>query len=111
MDKEVIFTDIDKLISLIKEKKRVELNEVAHILGVSASTVEEWASFLEKEGIISLDYSLSDVFLVWKEPSQEEVKRREEEELKRELAKASDILRKIPAERIVKHVREMRERY
>ena len=40
---------------------------------------------------------------------EEEVKKREEEELKKELAKASDILKKIPSERIVKHIREARE--
>ncbi|RLE75998.1 MAG: hypothetical protein DRJ44_04860 [Thermoprotei archaeon] len=40
---------------------------------------------------------------------EEEVKKREEEELRRELVKASNILKRIPTERIVGHIREMRE--
>jgi len=46
---------------------------------------------------------------VIKEALEEEVKKREEEELRRDLAKASSILKKIPRERIVRHIRETRE--
>ncbi|MBC8501495.1 MAG: hypothetical protein ISS25_04365 [Nanoarchaeota archaeon] len=61
-----IETGVDKLVSLIANKKSVDLDAAAKELGVSESVVREWAEFLEEEGIISIEYGLSKVTLLEK---------------------------------------------
>ena len=52
-------TGVDRLVSLIQEKKRISVPEAAKELGVSQIVVEEWADFLEEDGIISIEYKFA----------------------------------------------------
>jgi len=61
-----IKTGVDKLVELISEKKRIELDSAARQLAVGKNVVQEWAEFLEQEGLISIDYTLSKVWLIEK---------------------------------------------
>jgi chromosome segregation ATPase len=68
-----IKTGVDKLVELVSEKKRVTVEDAAKKLGVGKEVVQEWAEFLEEEGIVSLDYSLSKVWITEKKITKEEV--------------------------------------
>jgi len=68
-----IKTGVDKLVELVAEKKKVTVDDAAKKLGVGKEVVQEWAEFLEEEGVISLDYSLSKVWIVEKRITKEDV--------------------------------------
>ena len=68
-----IKTGVDKLVELVSEKKKVTVEDAAKKLGVGKDVVQEWAEFLEEEGIVSLDYSLSKVWITEKKITKEEV--------------------------------------
>ena len=74
-----IETGVDKLVSLITERKKVSIDEAAKELGVSKILVQDWADFLEQDGLISIEYSLSKVYLVERKLSKQEVERKTKE--------------------------------
>ena len=74
-----IETGVDKLVKLIAKEKRIELSEAAKQLNVDAAVVQEWADFLEQEGLIDLQYSLSKAYLVEKHLSKQDVEKKGKE--------------------------------
>ncbi len=74
-----IETGVDKLVDLVKREKRIEIREAAKRLGVDKAVVQEWAEFLEEEGLCSIDYNLSKTFIVEKRLSKSEVGKKEKE--------------------------------
>jgi chromosome segregation ATPase len=68
-----IETGVDKLVGIVDKKKKISVDDAASELGVSSVIVQEWADFLEEEGIISIEYSLSKVFLCEKKLSKKEI--------------------------------------
>ena len=83
-------TGVDRLVSLIKEKKRISVPQAARELGVSPVVVEEWADFLEEESIISIDYKLATLWLVERKLTKKDV----EEKVKSFHGKKEIIVRK-----------------
>ncbi|RME79726.1 MAG: hypothetical protein D6769_01600 [Methanobacteriota archaeon] len=75
----LLLTPIDSFIRLIKSEKQVELNYAAQKLGIPISTLEEWSTILENEGIIEVKYGIYKIIVKWKEPTKEEEKKREAE--------------------------------
>ncbi len=76
MAKTVIETGVDKLVRLIEEKKSIAVDEAAKKLGVSPVVIEEWADFLEEEGLISIEYKLAKTFLVEHKLNKKEIARK-----------------------------------
>ncbi len=72
-------TGVDRLVSLIKEKKRISVLQAAKELGVSQIVVEEWADFLEEDGIISIDYKFATPWLIEKKLKKEELEKKVKE--------------------------------
>jgi len=72
-------TGVDKLVSLIKEKKKISVPQAAKALGVSQVVVEEWADFLEEDGIISIDYKFATPWLIDKKLRKEEITKKVKE--------------------------------
>jgi len=68
-----ITTGVDKLVELISDKKRLDIDIAAKALGVGKDVVQGWAEFLEEEGIVTLEYSLSKVWIVERKISKEDV--------------------------------------
>jgi len=58
-----IETAVDSLVRLVNDKKIIALDEAAKILGVPENIVNEWASFLEEDKIMKIDYKLTKPFL------------------------------------------------
>ncbi|MCX6773727.1 MAG: hypothetical protein NTY68_01885 [Candidatus Micrarchaeota archaeon] len=72
----LISTPIDKMIEIIKENREINLEYVAAKLNENIQKVEEWASLLEDQGMIKVDYALSKVILKWNAPTKDEGERR-----------------------------------
>ena len=68
-----IKTGVDNLVELISTKKKISVDDAAKILGVGSDVVEEWAEFLEEEGLVALDYSLSKVYILEKKISKDQI--------------------------------------
>ncbi|MBN1544276.1 hypothetical protein JW898_02325 [Candidatus Woesearchaeota archaeon] len=71
--KRVIETGVDKLVRLVAERKKISVKDAAKELGVSVSSIEDWADFLEEEGIISIQTQFATVYLVEKRISKKEL--------------------------------------
>jgi len=78
LDDLLISTGVDGLIRLVKERGRVEIGTAAKELKIPARTAEDWAHVLEEEGIITVEYKLTKVFLVWRTPAVKEVEQKRE---------------------------------
>jgi len=74
-----IQTGIDKLLEVVAGKKRVSVDDAAKILGVSSLIVQEWADFLEEQGLISVDYAFSKVYMEEKTLTKDEVRTKAKE--------------------------------
>jgi chromosome segregation ATPase len=86
-----IHTGVDKLVELIGSEKKINIEDASKKLGISSQVIQEWAEFLEKEGLITIEYSLSKIFLCEKKLS-----RREISEVAKEISSEKDaFLRKI----------------
>lgn len=59
MVEDIIKTDVDKFIEILKLKKKIELNELAKELKLSEEIVQQWADFLVEEKIITMDYNFT----------------------------------------------------
>ncbi|MEM4554554.1 MAG: hypothetical protein QXT25_01760 [Candidatus Anstonellaceae archaeon] len=100
LDELLISTGVDQMIKLLKERGRMELGEVARQLKLQPQTVEDWAHALEEEGLISVEYRLTRVYLVWKQPSPNYVAKKEYE------AKSKAAQAKESAQRLLAKVQE-----
>lgn len=78
-----ITTAVDSLVLLVNSRKRIPLEEVSKVLGVPDSIVNEWATFLDEENIIKIEYQLTTPFLV----ETKDTKRIVEENLNVEIEK------------------------
>ena len=74
-----IETGVDKLVHLIEHKKRITVEDAAKSVGVSAIVIEEWADFLEEQGIISIEYKFAKTFLVERKLTRREVEKKTKE--------------------------------
>jgi len=71
-----IETGVDKLVALINRRKRISINEAANELGVSIPVIQEWADFLEDEGLITVEYKLSRTYLCERKLTKKEVEKK-----------------------------------
>ncbi len=69
----IIETGVDKLVELVKSRGRISFADASLQLGVSVTVIEEWANFLEEEGIMSIEYKLTTPYLVERKLTQQEV--------------------------------------
>jgi len=74
-----IETGVDRLMNLIKSKEKISVPDAAKKLGVSTTTVEEWAEFLEEEGIIDMEYKLATPYMSERRLTKKEIKKKETE--------------------------------
>ncbi|MFH2106139.1 MAG: hypothetical protein ABII22_02680 [Candidatus Micrarchaeota archaeon] len=95
-DELLVTTGVDKLVRLVKEKQKIELEMAAKILKIEIEQVEDWAKVLDEEGIIRVDYYLTKVYLSWVKPTEKEVEKetqaiyREKASVKTKVAELKD---------------------
>lgn len=75
----IIETGVDKLVKLVRERGRISVSEATKLINVGSSVIMEWAEFLEEEGIISIEYTLTQPFLVERKLTKEQVKEKAKE--------------------------------
>lgn len=75
----IIETGVDRLVNLVKQRGMISVEDAAKELSVSYNTVEEWADFLEEEGIISLEYKFTKPFLVERKLSKKDIESKQKE--------------------------------
>jgi chromosome segregation ATPase len=61
----LVSTDVDRLIRIIAEKKRMELAELERLTGMDRRAVDKWVRVLEDEGYISIIYGLRGTNVLW----------------------------------------------
>ncbi|NOZ80933.1 MAG: hypothetical protein GXP63_04630 [DPANN group archaeon] len=61
---ETITTVVDALVSLVRNRKRISFDDAAKSLKIPVKTIESWATFLEEEGELSVEYKFTTPFLV-----------------------------------------------
>lgn len=64
-------TEVDAFLKLVRARKRVSLREAASALGESEVVVEEWATILDRSGLVKLVYPgnpMESPYVVLKEP-------------------------------------------
>ncbi|MBI3033910.1 hypothetical protein HYY72_02025 [Candidatus Woesearchaeota archaeon] len=76
MEQAQITTGVDKLVALIEEKKRVSIIDASKELSVPSVVIEEWADFLQQQGLIDIQYKFTTPFLVRRELSKDEISRK-----------------------------------
>ena len=76
LDDLLISTGVDALIKLVRERGRIEIRQAAVALHLPLQTVEDWSHVLEGEGLVRIEYQLTNVILVWVQPGGEEVRKR-----------------------------------
>ncbi len=96
-DEILISTPIDQMIQIIKEQGEVSLEYLSVKLKYDPETIEEWGRYLEREGIIDIDYSLGKTVFKWNAPTQEEKKKRVERIQRREI-QVEEELKKVEKE-------------
>lgn len=69
----VVTTDVDRLIELLKKRREISVKDASEELGVPLETVEAWVSFLEEEGLVSLNYKFTTPFVSYLEHEEAEV--------------------------------------
>lgn len=69
-----IETGVDRLVQLVKDRKRISIADSAKKLGVSKIVLQEWADFLQEEKIIDIDYKLTTTWLIEKKFTEEDIK-------------------------------------
>ena len=67
-----IETAADKLLQIVKKRKKISFKECAKLLKSPENLLEEWAQFLEEEGLIDIEYRLATPYLVEKALTKEE---------------------------------------
>ncbi len=56
-----IDTDVDRLFSLVKQKKKISLRAASKKLGEEKKIIESWAKILDEAELIEFDYSLNPI--------------------------------------------------
>ena len=59
MSEEIIRTDVDRLIEILKSEKKMELKLLAKKLDLSEETIQQWIDFLVEEKIVAIDYDFT----------------------------------------------------
>jgi len=73
-----IQTEVDALVSLINDSGQISAKDAAQKLNVSMQTIMEWASLLDEEGIIKIEYRFTTPYLVKKKISEEQLENTKE---------------------------------
>lgn len=72
IQKHKIITDVDKILSLVQEKKKIGFNDIKD-LGISQKQFKEYADILKQEGLVELGYTpIGSLYLKYIEPKGDE---------------------------------------
>ena len=67
-----ITTAVDSLVKLVNQKGKISLDNASKELGLPQNIINEWASFLDQEKIIHLEYKFTTPYLMSKKSMSKE---------------------------------------
>ncbi len=68
MTEEIIKTQVDDLLDLLKHTSKIPLSEAAKKLNVAIDVVQSWVDFLVEENIIGIEYSFTTPYIYLNKP-------------------------------------------
>ncbi|MAF36780.1 hypothetical protein CL622_06705 [archaeon] len=100
---EEIKTAVDTFINIVKNEKRISIDEAAKQLNLPVAIVHEWAVFLEEAKIFQIDYKFSTPYLTISDPNRIKHLKKSKEDMEKErdilLIKAQATIKDIKAKR------------
>ncbi|MGM5482732.1 MAG: hypothetical protein ACQESF_04690 [Nanobdellota archaeon] len=63
MDQDTLKTDVDEFIELVREKRKISIEEAAKELQVDQKTIESWTDFLVEEKILGMEYKFTTPYI------------------------------------------------
>jgi uncharacterized coiled-coil DUF342 family protein len=67
VDEPLISTDVDSLIRMLADKKRISLSELRQISRIDKKTLDKWIAVLEDEDYITVEYGIRGTNIIWKD--------------------------------------------
>ena len=98
VDDALISTDVDQLIRTISERKRVGLRELEKSCSIESKTIDKWLKVLEEEGYITIEYGLTDTYVVWLGLSEDDVEERDDAVVRSSVEETSPAVGLIPSQ-------------
>ncbi len=71
VDDLLISTDVDKIIRILKDKRKMDLHELSREAKMREPTLEKWVEVLEEQGLVKIDYKLTKIFVIWTGETEE----------------------------------------
>jgi predicted ArsR family transcriptional regulator len=65
-----INTAVDSLVKLVQRKGTISVEDAAKELSIPSPIVNEWAVFLEEEGIVGIEYKFATPYITYKRKEQ-----------------------------------------
>ena len=62
---EILTTDVDSFIELVKKQKKVALADAARILNIPIATIQAWTDFLVEEKILGIEYKFTTPYVYY----------------------------------------------
>lgn len=60
---EVLTTDVDTFLELVKQKKKITVADAAKLLNTPLTTIQSWTDFLVEEKILGLEYKFTTPYI------------------------------------------------
>ncbi|MEW6329650.1 MAG: hypothetical protein AB1468_06090, partial [Candidatus Micrarchaeota archaeon] len=61
-----ISTEVDEIMRRVREAGRIKMGELARAMKKDEASLERWVYFLEEQGVLEIESSLRERYLVWK---------------------------------------------
>ncbi len=61
-----ISTEVDEIIRRVREAGRIKMGELARAMKTDEASLEKWVYFLEEQGVLEIESSFRERYLVWK---------------------------------------------
>jgi len=62
-EEEIVRTDVDDFLDLVKRKKKISISEAAKEMGTGTETIQAWTDFLVEEKIVGTEYRFTTQYI------------------------------------------------
>ena len=76
-----ISTAADELVDLVTREKEISFGKASKILKIPARTIEDWANFLEEDGVIGIKYKMTTPYLTVFDPKTANAKKKKKDKV------------------------------
>ena len=76
-----ISTAADELVDLVTREREISFGKASKILKIPAKTIEDWANFLEEDGVIGIKYKMTTPYLTVFDPKTANAKKKKKDKV------------------------------